>query len=220
VDKLFTFLPVLGKGLGVTLGILAPALVLALAAAFTAGLARRSENLVIRKSASIYIEFFRGTSVLVQLYWVFFVLPFFGIRLTPFWAAVITQGLHIGAYGAEVVRGAVNAVPAGQWEAARSLNFSPFTTMRYIILPQAVVAMLPTFSNLVIELLKSTALVSLITVSDLTYQGKILINTTLETARIFLLILVIYFIIAQILSRLVRALEMHLSRGMDYGGLQ
>src|SRR3546814_7894014 len=95
-----------------------------------------------------YIELFRVTSALVQLFWLFFVLPEFGIRLSEMTVAVLGLGLNVGAYGAEVVRGAIQAVPKGQWEAATALNMSYPLAMRRIILPQAVVAMLPPWGNL------------------------------------------------------------------------
>jgi polar amino acid transport system permease protein len=127
--------------------------------------------------------------------------------------AVLGLGLHIGAYGAEVVRSAVLAIPRGQHEAALALNMSPALTMRRVILPQAVVAMLPPFNNLMIELLKATALVSLITITDLTFQGQLLNTATLKTAPIFMAVLVFYFLIALGITSAFRMLERRLSVG-------
>ena len=89
------------------------------------GLMRISNNSVIQGVATIYIEFFRGTSLLVQLFWFYYVLPFFGISLEAFTAGVVAIGMNFGAYGAEIVRGGILAVPKGQWEGAHALNFSP-----------------------------------------------------------------------------------------------
>ena len=89
------------------------------------GLMRISNNSIIQGVATVYIEFFRGTSLLVQLFWAYYVLPFFGISLEAFTAGVVALGLNFGAYGAEIVRGGILAVPKGQWEAAHSLNFTP-----------------------------------------------------------------------------------------------
>ncbi len=92
----------------------------------------------LRTVATIYIEVFRGTSLLVQLYWIFFVLPLFGIQPAPkFEAGFLSGGLNVGAYGAEIVRGAIQAVPRGQYEAGYALSMSPAKRMRRIILPQA-----------------------------------------------------------------------------------
>ncbi len=97
----------------------------------------------LRWLAVAYIEVFRGTSALVQLFWLFFVLPHFGITLAPLNVAILTLGLNVGAYGAEVVRGAVSAVPRGQWEATVALNLTRMQALRRVVLPQAVVSMIP-----------------------------------------------------------------------------
>ena len=99
------------------------------------GLMRLSKNLVIQGIATVYIEFFRGTSLLVQLFWVYYVLPFFGLSLEAFVAGVVALGLNFGAYGAEIVRAGILAVPKGQWEAAHALNFSPAKRIKRIIIP-------------------------------------------------------------------------------------
>ena len=119
------------------------AALLAVAIALVMGLMRLSSNYAVRGGATVYIEIFRGTSLLVQLYWIFFVLPLFGITLEKFTAGFIAVGMNLGAYGAEVVRGAIQSVPKGQYEAALALNMSPYTRMRRIIFPQALILMLP-----------------------------------------------------------------------------
>ena len=100
------------------------------------GLMRVSKNPVIQGVATSYIEFFRGTSLLVQLFWFYYVLPFFGISLEAFTAGVVAIGMNFGAYGAEIVRGGILAVPKGQWEGALALNFTPAKRMKNIIIPQ------------------------------------------------------------------------------------
>ena len=127
------------------------------------GLMRLSKNLVIQGIATVYIEFFRGTSLLVQLFWVYYVLPFFGISLEAFVAGVVALGLNFGAYGAEIVRGGILAVPKGQWEAAHALNFSPTKRIKRIIISQIFPIILPPAANLTVELLKATALVAICT---------------------------------------------------------
>ena len=97
------------------------------------GLMRLSKNPAIQGTATVYIEFFRGTSLLVQLFWVYYVLPFFGLSLEAFVAGVVALGMNFGAYGAEIVRGGILAVPKGQWEAAYALNFSPAKRIKRII---------------------------------------------------------------------------------------
>jgi polar amino acid transport system permease protein len=100
------------------------------------GLMRLSKNPIIQGTATVYIEFFRGTSLLVQLFWFYYVLPFFGLTLEAFTAGVVAIGMNFGAYGAEIVRGGILAVPKGQWEGAFALNFTPAKRMRKIIIPQ------------------------------------------------------------------------------------
>ena len=185
--------------------------------AFIAGLAAISRFRVVRVMALLYTEFFRGVSLLVQLFWLFFVLPFLGINLQPLVTAIIGFGLCLGAYGAEIVRGAILAVPRGQIEAAIALNFTRFQRMRKVILPQAIQAMLPPFGNLTIELLKATALVSLITIQDLTFRAHTLTLTTMRTIEVFTVVLVVYFVLAMCISLAFKWLERRAGVGMERG---
>jgi polar amino acid transport system permease protein len=188
---------------------------LALVVAFLAGLARLSRHVLIRLIATVYVEFFRGTSIFVQLFWVYFVLPLAGFELSPLQAGVLALGLNVGAYGAEVVRGAVQSIGREQREACIALNLRRWQCLRHIILPQAFVVMLPTFGNNAIELLKGTAVVSLISLNDLTFQAQVVRAQTGSTAVPFLTILVIYFGLAVVISASVRGLERRLSRGLE-----
>ncbi len=193
---------------------------LALACAFAAGLGRRSSDLIVRWLSSIYIEVFRGTSALVQMYWFYFALPLLlGIKLNAVLVGILVLGLNIGAYGAEVVRAAIAAVPPGQQQAATALNLSGWQTMRYVILPQALLLMLPPLGNLMIELIKSTALVSTIAVMDLTRAGIYLRDDMPQrTVTIFTLLLVFYFALSRLVTPVVRWLERRLSHGLQYEG--
>ncbi|RVK33570.1 ectoine/hydroxyectoine ABC transporter permease subunit EhuC [Sinorhizobium meliloti] len=188
---------------------------LAVVVAFAAGLGRLSRFMAVRALATIYIEFFRGTSIFVQLFWVYFVLPFAGITLTPLQAGVLALGLNVGAYGAEVVRGAVKAIGREQREACIALNLTRFQAMRHIVLPQALPLMLPTFGNNAIELLKGTAVVSLISLSDMTFQAQVVRAQTGSTLIPFATILLLYFVMAWLISLGMRWLERRVSRGLD-----
>ncbi|MCP2334033.1 ectoine/hydroxyectoine ABC transporter permease subunit EhuC [Actinoalloteichus caeruleus] len=196
------------EGLLVTLQLTIFGAILGLVFAFAAGLARLSGNKLLRGMGFAYTEAFRGLSALVVLFWLIFVLPtVFGVQLAPLFAGVLALSLNIGAYGAEVVRGAVRAVPQGQIEAAIALNFTPWQRMRKVILPQAVVAMIPSFSNNLIELLKATALVSVVFLSDLTFGAQLVRASTGNTAGTFGLLLVAYGLIALVFTTLMRLLE-------------
>jgi polar amino acid transport system permease protein len=211
------FLPVLVKGTIVTIEITVLGAIVAVPCAIAAALAKVYGILPVRSLAIAYIEIFRGTSALVQLFWLFFVFPYFGIVLEPITAAVVALGLNFGAYGAEIVRGAVQAVPRGQWEASTALNMTRAMALRRIVLPQAFLAMIPPWGNLLIELLKCTSLVSLITITDLTFRAKGISDVTLRTAEVFNVALVIYLCIALVITFGMRSLERWASKGLARG---
>lgn len=188
---------------------------LALVMAFIAGIGRLSRFFAVRALATAYIEFFRGTSIFVQLFWAYFVLPFAGITLTPLEAGVLALGLNVGAYGAEVVRGAIQSIGKEQYEACIALNLSRWQRLRHVILPQAFLVMLPTFGNNAIELLKGTAVVSLISLTDMTFQAQVVRAQTGNTLVPFATILLLYFAMAVVISWGVRGLERRLARGLD-----
>jgi polar amino acid transport system permease protein len=177
--------------------LLAAALAVTLSLIF--GLMKLSANPIVKGVAVTYIEFFRGTSLLVQLFWLFYVLPLFGISFDKYATGFVAVGLNLGAYGAELVRGAIQAVPKGQWEAAYALSMSPAKRMWRIILPQAFLNMLPPWGNLIIELLKGTALVALIAVPDLMFEARQINGSTFLSAQAFGTALIIYYIFARFL---------------------
>lgn len=174
---------------------------------FAAGIGKLSGNPLARWLSVGYVEIFRGTSLLVQMFWLFFALPLIGIRLEPVAAGILALSLNIGAYGAEVVRGAIQAVPKEQNEAAIAVNFTRRFTLWRVLLPQALVEMMPPFGNLVVQNLKDTALVSLISLSDLTFRAQNYRNLTLETVPVFTATLFIYFILALAFMGVMRLLE-------------
>ncbi|MEZ1319016.1 ectoine/hydroxyectoine ABC transporter permease subunit EhuC [Pseudomonas fluorescens] len=214
-------LPLLIQGAWVTIQVTFFGSILAIVAAILAALGRMSPWRLLSWFSVAYIEVFRGTSLLVQLFWLFFVLPLppFNVELSPYAVAIVGLGLHIGAYGAEVMRGAISSVAKGQYEAATALNFSGYKRFRRIILPQALLAAIPPGTNLLIELLKNTSLVSLITLSDLSFRARQLDQATFQTLEIFSLALLMYFILAQAINLGMRGLERRLARGRMRGGL-
>lgn len=214
-------LPLLLQGTIVTVKIAALASMLATVLALLGALARLSPWPPLRWAASIYIEVFRGSSLLVQLFWLYFVLPLppFNVKLAPYTVAVLGLGLNIGAYGAEVMRGAFSAVPRGQIEAAIALNIPPAKRFFGIVMPQALAVAVPPFTNLLIELLKGTSLVSLITLADLAFRADQLVQATFRTEEIFLMVLCIYFVLAQAINLAMRLLERRLNRGASHAGM-
>lgn len=194
-----TILRYISQGLGTTVSIFLAAAALAFLMAFIAGLCRLSGNIIIRGFTAFYVEIFRGTSLIVQLFWLYYAVPMlFGINLgSNWWIGVIAVALNYGAYMSEVVRTSIISVDKGQTEAAIALNLSRFQRMKDVILPQALRLMLPEFGNYSIQILKGTALVSLIGLTDLLYYGDLYRSTNLSEGPLaYLMVLIMYFIIA------------------------
>ncbi|GGF96512.1 ectoine/hydroxyectoine ABC transporter permease subunit EhuC [Paenibacillus abyssi] len=208
------WIPLLWEGTVITAQVTLLSAIVTLLLAAVTGIMRLSKFKIIRGISYIYVLIFRGVSLLVLLFWVYYALPLMGVELSKMTSAVLAIGLNFGAFGAEIVRSSILAVPKGQWEAAQALNLTPTQRMFRVIFPQALVRMLPPFNNLMIELLKATSLIYFITLTDLTYQAMILRSLYLpQTAQIFGLLLLIYFIMASIISMIARMLERKLSAG-------
>ncbi|MEU0690765.1 ectoine/hydroxyectoine ABC transporter permease subunit EhuC [Streptomyces uncialis] len=202
-------------GIWITLQLTVYSAALATAVAFGVGIARTHRLKTVRFLAGLYTEIFRGTSALVLMFWLFFVMPqLVGWSLVPMWAAVLALGLSYGAYGAEIVRGALGAVAPAQREAGVALSFTPWQRLRLILLPQAVPEMIPPFCNLLIELLKGTALVSLLGIGDVSFAAYLVRLATQDSAQIYGITLVIYFVIAFALTRGMKALERRAKAGV------
>ncbi|MFI1221615.1 MULTISPECIES: ectoine/hydroxyectoine ABC transporter permease subunit EhuC [unclassified Streptomyces] len=213
-------LPQVRAGLWVTLEATALGALLALVLAFALGLMAGSRLLLARGVSRVVVEFFRGTSLYVQLFWLYYAMPpLTGYELTPLVCGVVAFGLNFGAYGAEVVRGAINSVPRGQYEAAIALNLSPARRLRKVILPQAWVQMIPSFTNLLIQLLKATPLLWLISAADLMTVIQQLRDRTGETLTAYLTLLAAYFVLAYALTMLMNLLERTAKRrlGLETG---
>ena len=202
------------KGVWVTVQLLVCSALLGAAVSFVVGVARTHRLWIVRFLAGVYTEVFRGTSALVMIFWVYFVLPIaFGWQLVPLWAGTLALGLTYGAYGSEIVRGALGAVDPAQKEGGIALSFTPWQRLRLILLPQAVPEMIPPFSNLLVELLKGTALVSIMGMGDLAFSGNLVRLALQESAEIYTIVLLIYFVIAFVLTRGMRGLERKLKAG-------
>ncbi|WMX48627.1 ectoine/hydroxyectoine ABC transporter permease subunit EhuC [Streptomyces roseicoloratus] len=211
-------LPRLGEGLLVTVEATVLGAGLALVLAYALGLMSGSRSRAARGAARTVVEFFRGTSLYVQLFWLFFALPMLGFRLEPLACGVVALGLNFGAYGAEVVRGAVAAVPRAQLEASVALGMGPGLRLRRVVLPQAHPLMVAPFKNLLVQLLKATPLLSLVTVPDLTFRIDQLRSATGDTAAAYLLLLAVYGVLAGVLSLLMNALERAAKARLGTGG--
>ncbi|WP_083838333.1 ectoine/hydroxyectoine ABC transporter permease subunit EhuC [Lentibacillus jeotgali] len=217
INAIAEIFPTLMKGIGITIQVLIGSIILGYLMAFIAGFCRLSKNPVIKIITTFYVEVFRGTSLIVQLFWLFYALPIlFGIDLgSDYLAGVLAIALNYGAYMSEVVRGSILSVAKGQTEAATALNMSSFQRMRLVIFPQAVRMMLPEFGNYLIQMLKATSLVSLIGMTDILYYGDILRSSNLSQApTVYFLVLVFYFIMALPLIWLTRKMEAASKKGV------
>jgi polar amino acid transport system permease protein len=209
------FVSVLGQGAGVTVELTVGGIVVAIIDAFLCGILSRSRLRSVRFVVRVWVEGWRGSSELVELFWVTFALPaLIGFKIVPLWAGIIVIGLNIGAYGAEIVRGALDAVPKEQREGAIALSLSPWQQVRKVLLPQSVVEMVPPFNTLFIQLVQATSLVSLINVSDITYQAKQILEPVYSSqiGLIFTITLFMYLILSLILTGIMRLVELVAAR--------
>lgn len=197
-------------GLIVTFQISGISLLLSFAIGLTAALFRISDSIAARFLARCYLEIIRNTPLMVQLFFIYFVLgPVLGID--RFFSAVLALSLFEGAYASEIFRAGIVSIQKGQWEAAYSLGLGRFDTYRWIILPQAIRRILPPLTSQGISLIKDSALVSIIAVYDLTMQGQVIISETFLTFELWFTIAAIYLAVTMTLSVLVNFLEDHFS---------
>jgi len=200
-------LPAFKDGAIVTLELTAVGLVMGMILGLLAAVARVYGSPWVRRIAIGYIELFRGTPVLVQLFLIYFGLPGLGITLSRMTSAFLAMGLNSGAYQAEYLRGAILAVGEGQMMAGRAIGLSRAKTIRFIILPQALRLVIPAWSNEPISLLKSTAVAFLIAVPDLMARAKAVAAKTYDPVGAYLAVSVVYLLLVIILDGLLKFLE-------------
>jgi polar amino acid transport system permease protein len=220
-SRVIDSLPGYADPLLVTVQVTVAAAALALVVAFVLGLATSSKHLAVRTPARAFVELIRGSSVVVQLFWFAFAMPIlFGIQFDYAIAVGIAAlALNYGAYSSEVVRGAIAAVPKGQWEACTALGFTTVQKMRRVIIPQAWPEMIPSLSAFAIMLLKASSLVSMIGIADITFRAGVLGGEAGQSPLPHLtVILVVYFVLAWLIWTGMRALERRAKRGLGIGG--
>lgn len=205
-------LPTLLSGLKITIiaTILGAAVAAMLGLVFA--LLRRSPNRLVSRTTGFVVEFIRGTPLLVQLYFIFYVLPDLGVRLPPLTAGVIGMGLHYATYFSEVYRGGIEAVPRGQWEAARATNLTMRQTWVNVILPQAIPPMIPAMANYLLAMFKETPLLSAITVLELMNQAKSVANSSYRYVEPMTMVGVFFLVISLISVVALRWLERRYGR--------
>ena len=212
VDLMINSLPLLIVGAGITVQITAISVGLGLVIGMFVGIARICHVKVLRALATVYIDFLRGTPLLVQIFLIYFALPMVvGQRVDPFIAAITACGINSGAYIAEIFRAGIQSIDEGQMEAGRSLGMTWVQTMRYIIVPQAFKNIVPPLGNEFIALLKDSSLVSVIGFEELTRRGQLIIARTYGSLEIWITVALIYLVMTLTISRFVSYMEKRLA---------
>ena len=206
--------PQLLRGAWITVEITSVALVLGCVLGLLVGIGRlKPERRIVYGLCTVYVAAIRGTPLLVQLFILFFGLPQFGILLPAFLCGVIGLGIYSGAYVSEIVRGSIQSIDRGQMEAARSLGMSYGKAMRNIVLPQALVRMIPPLGNEFIALIKNSALVSLLTIHDLMHEGQKIISVSYRSLEVYLAVAVLYLVLTGLTTLALRQIEQRLRAG-------
>lgn len=200
-------------GLGVTIAYTIGTILIGLAIGLLTGLLRLSPNKLLTAPLVAYVEIFRCTPLLVQIIWFYYALPVvLGVNIPATVAATLVLSLYTGAFYAEIVRGGVNSIERGQWDAARAIGMRRGQVMRYVVLPQAVKRMIPPFMNQSIIQLKNTSLVSTIAVADLLYEGQMITGETYRPLEVYTMVAVLYFIVLFPLTLAAQGAERWLAR--------
>lgn len=200
-------IPALLRGAGVSLQIAFVATLIGLMVGTALALGEASKHTWSRWLVTLYVTLFRGTPMLVQILFIFYVLPQFGLMISPFWAASVAIGMNSGAYISQTIRAGINAVSKGQVEAASTLGFSNFMTLRYIVFPQAFRNALPAFGNELVTLVKDSSLASIIGVMELSKEGSVIRSHTYDAFSILLTVSLIYLVLTATVSFCMKRLE-------------
>lgn len=212
LNDFLAYLPILLAGARLTILLSLATFVLATVIALLVALGRLSRFRLLRVVLTGYVEFVRGTPALVQIYYIFYVLPVWGLTLDAALAGIVGLGLNYGAYLSEVFRGGIRSVPPTQREAATTIGLTYFQSLRFVILPQAFRNVLPPTVNYFLSLFKDTSLLSVITLQELTFSGLLLISTTFNSFVILTEIAILYFIMCYPIAMLSIYLEYRLHR--------
>lgn len=205
--ELFSDWKLFANGFLLTIGISIGAFILALSLGILFGAGSASKNKYLRRIARVYVEFFQNTPLLIQVFFVFYGLPLIGITLSVTAIGIVCVGLYQGAYISEVIRSGIQSVPKGQSEAAKSQGFSYAESMRYIILPQAFRVVLPPLTNQIVNLIKNTSTVAIISGVDIMFVANSWSSVNLNYAPAFITAGILYFILCFPLAKLSRRLE-------------
>ncbi|BCG04471.1 amino acid ABC transporter permease (plasmid) [Paraburkholderia sp. PGU19] len=208
---------VLLKGLGLTVAFTSSCAVIGSLAGFVLSLIRMSPNRFVKSATTLYVEFFRGTPLLIQLFWVFFCFPvIFRLPMPPYVSVVISLTLYMAAITSETFRGALKSISAEQHDACTALSLTPQAKILYVIFPQALLRAIPPLLSNVVSLFKESALISSVGVADLMFVGQNISNSTAKPVEFLTTVAIIYFLVAFPLTRLVGVVESRFLRRFAY----
>jgi polar amino acid transport system permease protein len=210
-DYVFEILPTLARAALVTIQATLLGFVVAIVLGLVLAIMRISPKPAVSMAATAFVEFVRSTPLLIQIFFLFFVFPQFGITLSAFTAGVIALGLHYGAYCSEVYRAGLENIPRGQWEASTALNLSPYHTFRDVIIPQAIPPVVPALGNYLVALFKETPLLSAIAVLELMQTAKILGSESFRYVEPITLVGGFFLVMSLVSAALVRMVERRLT---------
>ena len=204
--------PVMLRGAGYTVIFALASMLGGLLIGFPVAVMRILPYRLLRWPATVYVSLFRGTPLLVQMFVIYYGLPSVGIEFTPVTAGILALSLNSGAFLSESLRGAIGAVSQGQWAASYSLGLGYWSTLRHVVLPQALRIAVPAMSNTLISLIKDTSLVSVITMTELMLSTKEVIATTFRPLPLYLAAALIYWALSLVFEALQRRAEQRLNR--------
>ena len=207
-----TYWPKIVEGLLLTLWICALALPIGFVLGLLVCLARMSKYHTLKNSALVFVEIIRNTPFLIQVFIVYYVLPFYGIRMEPMTAGVGCLSVYAAAYFSEIIRGAILSVPKGQSEAAQALGLPGGLILRRVIFPQMIGYLVPPMTNMGMTLIKESSVLSVITLAELTYIGQFVIGKAFAPVEMFTVIALIYWVITAIFAAAMQTLEKRFTR--------
>jgi polar amino acid transport system permease protein len=208
---------VLLKGLGMTLAITGGCAILGSLLGFIVSLLRLSPSPLLKAPVALYVEFFRGTPLLIQLFWIFFCFPVvFGLSIPPYVSVVISLTLYMGAITSETFRGALKSIAGDQHDACTALGLTPWVKTLYVIFPQAILRAVPPLLSNVVSLFKESALISSVGIADLMFIGQNISNSTARPVEFLTAVAVIYFLVAFPLTRMVGFVEARMLKRYAY----
>jgi polar amino acid transport system permease protein len=207
-----SILPALLHALVVTIEATILGFAVALAGGLVLALLRRSRHWIFFAPAAVFVECIRSTPLLVQAYFLFFVLPHFGITMSPWTTGILAIGMYYSCYASEAYRAGLESVPRGQWEAATALNFSSYRTYRDVVLPQALRPTVPVLGNYLIQMFKDTPILAAITVPELLQTAKVIGSDTFRFTEPFTIVGLLFLVLSLFSAAAIRFIEARLAR--------